>query len=267
MPNECDEPPWTSSIGILLWLKNKAARDTEHISRAASHFWESTPRFPGALTKRLKSLVTRRCFAAICQQLIIANLFTQSSAVRENLLSLLNLFIQLPSITSSPRTKLPQGFGKLQATSLDELHSWPLPLWSSQTSILAQSPEFGDLIIALSFRGKSSQAGVLPLLARCIHTLVLITCITDLSWTMRTIRLALVRNLLTKPGSTRSGRWESNVFHRCWALEKSPAAPAALAWQDPPCLLPISSQWMTEKPQCPRSVSLQKQQGQAQYGS
>lgn len=129
------------------------------------------------------------------------------------------------SWASSPRTKLPQGFGKLQSTSPDELHSWPPPLWSSQISILAQSPEFGELIIALSFRGKSSQAGVLPLLARCIHTLVQITYITDLSWTMRTIRLALVRNLLTKPGFTRRGRWESNVFHKL-LLHAEPQSPA-----------------------------------------
>lgn len=104
MPNEFDEPPWASSIGILLWLKKKVARNTEHVRRSASHFWESAPSFPGALTKWLKSLVTHRCFAAICQQLIIANLFTQSSAVRENLLSLLNLFIELLSIFPQNQT-------------------------------------------------------------------------------------------------------------------------------------------------------------------
>ena len=92
------------SLGILLWLKKKVARDTGLVRRSAPHFWESAPSFPGALTKWLKSLVTHRCFAAICQQLIIANLFTQSSAVRENLLSLLNLFIQLLSIFPQNQT-------------------------------------------------------------------------------------------------------------------------------------------------------------------
>lgn len=87
-----------------MWLKKKGARDTERNGRSAAHFWESALGFPGALTKRLKSLVTHRCFAAICQQLIIANLFTQSRAVWENSLSLLNLFIQILSIFPQNQT-------------------------------------------------------------------------------------------------------------------------------------------------------------------
>lgn len=120
-PNEFDELPWASSIGILLWLKKKVARDIECIRRYASHFWESAPSFPGALTMWLKSLVTHRCFAAICQQLIIANLFTQTSAVKENLLSLLNLFIQLLSIF--PQNQTAPGLWEIA------IH---IPRWASQ---------------------------------------------------------------------------------------------------------------------------------------
>lgn len=257
-----------------MWLKKKVARDTEHVRRSASHFWESALSFPGALTKWLKSLVTHRCFAAICQQLIIANLFTQSRAVWENLLSLLNLFIQILSIFPQNQTApglweiaihIPRWASQLAPTSMkfpnfnSGSESW---IWRLNYSTVIQSKIFTGWGIAITCQMHPHPGtDYMHYWPQLNHENNKASPGQESSW----------QNLVSLEGTDPNQAYFRGAFSMPWAPDKAPAGSgwASSAW--PPCLLRGSSQWMTKEPKCPRSIRQWKKphcwlsQGQDQH--